>query len=187
MRHQHWLVLTLAVIFTFAAVNAQTTGTVSGVVQDETGGVIPGAEVTAVNTGTSATRTVISDDAGRYRIPQLAPGSYELRAELSGFQTAVLQDISLSMAQEAVVGITLRVGAISEQVVVSAEVSLVDTRSATVAALVDSQQIRDLAPERTGLHPAGCPAGGRGGARVPTPNGQWGSGHQDLHWWSTPL
>ena len=146
MRHQHWLVLTLAVIFTFAAVNAQTTGTVSGVVQDETGGVIPGAEVTAVNTGTSATRTVISDDAGRYRIPQLAPGSYELRAELSGFQTAVLQDISLSMAQEAVVGITLRVGAISEQVVVSAEVSLVDTRSATVAALVDSQQIRDLAP-----------------------------------------
>ena len=73
MRHQHWLVLTLAVIFTFAAVNAQTTGTVSGVVQDETGGVIPGAEVTAVNTGTSATRTVISDDAGRYRIPQLEP------------------------------------------------------------------------------------------------------------------
>ncbi len=145
MDKQRWLVVAFAVILTFAAGNAQqTTGTVSGVVQDETGGVIPGAEVTAVNTETSATRTVLSDDEGRYRIPQLAPGSYELRAELTGFQTAVLQDISLSMAQEAVVGITLTVGAISEQVVVSAEVSLVDTRSATVAALVDSQQVRDL-------------------------------------------
>ena len=145
MRHQPWLVLTLVAMFTFAAVNAQqTTGTLSGVVQDETGGVIPGVEVTAVNTGTSATRTVISDDEGRYRIPQLAPGSYELRAELSGFQTAVLQDITLSVAQEAVIGITLRVGEISEQVVVSAEVSLVETRSATVAALVDSRQVRDL-------------------------------------------
>ena len=145
MRHQHWLVVTFAVIFIFAVVQAQqTTGTLSGVVQDETGGVIPGAEVTSVNTGTAATRTAISDDEGRYRIPQLAPGSYEIRAELTGFQTAVLQDISLSMAQEAVIAITLRVGEITEQVVVSAEVSLVDTRSATVAALVDSQQVRDL-------------------------------------------
>ena len=145
MRHQPWLVAACAVLLTFAAVQAQqTTGTLSGVVQDETGGVIPGAEVTAVNTGTASARTVISDDEGRYRISQLAPGTYEIRAELTGFQTAVLQDISLSMAQEAVIGITLRVGEISEQVVVSAEVSLVETRSASVAALVDSQQIRDL-------------------------------------------
>ena len=145
MKHRYWLLLTLVVIFAFAAVNAQqTTGTLSGVVQDETGGVIPGVEVTAVNTGTSASRTVVSDDEGRYRIPQLAPGSYELRAELTGFQTALLQGITLSMAQEAVVGITLRVGEISEQVVVSAEVPLVETTTANVGALVDSQQVRDL-------------------------------------------
>jgi hypothetical protein len=138
-------IFTLLLVFAFAGLNAQqTTGTISGVVSDETGGVLPGVEVTARNTGTEATRTVISDDEGRYRLLQLAPGDYELRAELTGFQTAILQDISLSVAQGAVVGVTLRVGAISEQVVVSAEVSLVDTQSATVASLVDSQQIRDL-------------------------------------------
>jgi len=131
-------------VFTFAGVYAQTGGTISGVVKDETGGVLPGVEVTARNTGTEASRTVISDDEGRYRVVQLAPGDYELRAELSGFQTAVLQDISLSAGQTAVLGVTLRVGEISEQVVVSAEVALVDTTSGTVSALVDSNQIRDL-------------------------------------------
>jgi len=138
-------VFTILLVFAFTGLYAQqTTGIISGVVSDETGGVLPGVEVTARNTGTEATRTVISDDEGRYRLLQLAPGDYELRAELTGFQTAILQDISLSIAQGAVVSVTLRVGAISEQVVVSAEVSLVDTQSATVASLVDSQQIRDL-------------------------------------------
>jgi len=143
--YQRLSVFAILFVFTFAGVYAQeTTGNISGVVKDETGGVLPGVEVTARNTGTEATRTVISDDEGRYRLAQLAPGDYELRAGLTGFQTAVLQGISLSLAQKAVVGITLRVGSISEQVVVSAEVSLVETTSATVAALVESNQIRRL-------------------------------------------
>jgi len=139
------LAMSVVLVFTLVGVHAQQTmGTISGVVQDETGGVLPGVEVTARNTETETTRTVISDDEGRYRLSQLAPGAYELRVELSGFQTALLQGITLSMAQEAVVGITLSVGEITEQVVVAAEVSLVDTTSATVAALVDNRSIRDL-------------------------------------------
>ena len=66
------------------------------------------------------------------------------RVELAGFQTGVLQDISLGMAQEAVVGVTLKVGEISEQVVVSAQVSLVETTSGTVSSLVEARQVRDL-------------------------------------------
>jgi len=140
-----FLAISILWVFSFVGIYAQqTTGTISGVVKDETGGVLPGVEVTARNTGTEATRTVISDDEGRYRLAQLVPGDYELRAELSGFQTAVLQGISLSVAQQAVVGVTLRVGEISEQVVVSAEVSLIETTTANVGALVDNQTIRDL-------------------------------------------
>ena len=100
--------------------------------------------MTAQNTETGATRTAISDDEGRYRLSQLAPGTYQLRAELSGFRTALLQGISLSMAQEAVVGVTLRVGEITEEVVVTAEVSLINTTSANVGNLVDNQTINDL-------------------------------------------
>jgi len=143
--YQKLPVFAILFVFTFAGLYAQQTGgTISGVVKDETGGVLPGVEVTARNTGTESTRTAISDDEGRYRLLQLAPGDYELRAELAGFQTAILQNISLSVAQQAVVGVTLRVGEITEQVVVSAEVALVETTSGTVAALVDSQQISDL-------------------------------------------
>ena len=132
-------------VFIFSVAYAQNTmGTISGVVLDETGGVLPGVEITARNTGTEATRTVISDDEGRYRLPQLDPGTYELRGELSGFQTSILQDISLSIAQEIVLAVTLRVGEISERVVVSAEVSLVETTSGTVANLVNSNQVRNL-------------------------------------------
>jgi len=142
---QRLSVFAVLFVFTFAGVYAQqTSGTISGVVKDETGGVLPGVELTARNTGTEATRTVISDDEGRYRTARLAPGDYELRAELAGFQTAVVQNISLSAGQTAVLGVTLRVGEISEQVMVSAEVALVDTTSGTVSALVDSRQIRDL-------------------------------------------
>jgi len=140
-----FLAISILWVFSFVGIYAQqTTGTISGTVTDETGGVLPGVSLTARNTGTEATRTVISDDEGRYRLPQLVPGDYELQAELAGFQTAVLQGITLSMAQQAVVSVTLRVGEISEQVVVSAEVSLVETTTANVGALVDNKSISDL-------------------------------------------
>ncbi len=135
----------IVLMLSFAGVSAQqTTGTISGTVIDETGGVLPGVSVTGVNTGTGLTRSVISDDEGRYRLLQLVPGNYQVRAELAGFQTAVVEEISLSMTQEAVIGIILRVGEITEQVVVSAEVALIETTTASVAALVDQQTIRDL-------------------------------------------
>ncbi len=138
------LVTVLLVLSPVGLYAQETTGTIIGTVKDETGGVLPGVEVTSRNTGTGLTRTAISDDEGRYRIPQLAPGSYELRVELAGFRTALLQDIIISMAQQAVIPITLRVGEISEEVVVSAEVSLVETTTSNVGSLVDSQTIRNL-------------------------------------------
>ena len=138
-------VISVLLVLSFAGAYAQqTTGTISGTVSDETGGVLPGVDVMAQNTETGATRTAISDDEGRYRLSQLAPGTYQLRAELAGFRTALLQGLTLNMAQEAVVGVTLRVGEITEEVVVSAEVALIDTTSANVGNLVDNQTISDL-------------------------------------------
>ena len=138
-------ILTIVGVLSFVGVSAQQiTGTIRGTVTDETGGVLPGVSVTAQNTGTGATREVITDDEGRYRLLQLNPGDYEVRAELAGFQTAVVEELSLSMTQEAVIPIILRVGEITERVVVSAEVALIETTTASVAALVDQRTIRDL-------------------------------------------
>ena len=124
---------------------AQTTsGTILGVIKDESGAVLPGVTVTITNQETSSKRTVLSDDSGFFNAPELAVGRYELRAELSGFNTGMIRGVNLQIGQEVVVNPILKVGELSENVTVTGEAALVETTSATVAAVVDEKQIRDL-------------------------------------------
>ncbi|MBI4456647.1 MAG: TonB-dependent receptor [Acidobacteria bacterium] len=123
---------------------AQTTATITGTVKDDTGAVLPGVSVVLKHVDTGRTRTVVTDDAGRYSAPNLELGNYELQAELTGFQTAVRSGIKLSVGQEAVLDFVMKVGQISERVVVSGEAPLVQTTSSTLTGLVDDKKIRDL-------------------------------------------
>jgi hypothetical protein len=123
---------------------AQTTGTISGAVTDETAAALPGVEMTATHVDTGITRTVVSDDVGRYRITNLNVGSYEIVASLPGFQSGVRSGLSLTMGREAVVDFTLRVGEITERVQVIGEASLVETTSSSLGSLVDRKTILDL-------------------------------------------
>ena len=66
-----------------------TTGAISGTVSDETGGVLPGVEIQITQVDTGGTRSVVSDDEGRYSALGLSLGNYEVQAALTGFQTAV--------------------------------------------------------------------------------------------------
>lgn len=121
-----------------------TTATVSGAIRDETGGILPGVSVTLRNLDTGLIRSVLTDDEGRYRAPELALGNYEIQAELAGFKTAVRSGIKLTLGREANVDIVLKVGEISEKVVVSGEAAIVETSSAALSSLVDDKKIRDL-------------------------------------------
>lgn len=121
-----------------------TTATISGVLRDESAAVLPGVSVTAKNLDTGQARTVISDDVGRYKVPELALGNYEVQAELAGFQTAIRGGIKLTLGREAIVDLTLKVGSSMEKVIVQGEAPLVETTSATLSGLVDDKKIRDL-------------------------------------------
>ena len=138
------ILLVLSMNFSLAWAQGTTSGTVLGTVQDSTGAVLPGAEVTATHLGTATSRTAISNDEGRYLVSNLGLGDYEIAASLPGFQTAVQTGIEITIDRRALVNFTLNVGEITERVVVSGEAPLVETTSASVANLVDSQQIRDL-------------------------------------------
>ncbi len=139
------IVVTFLLILVSGLAWAQvTTGTISGTVSDETGGVLPGVEIQVTQVDTGATRSVVSDDEGRYSAPSLSLGNYEVQAALTGFQTAVRSGIRLTVGREAIVNVQLQIGSISERVVVEAEAALVESTSSTVAGLVDDQQIRDL-------------------------------------------
>ncbi len=118
--------------------------TILGVVQDETDAVLPGVSVTATSLETNQSRTVISDDEGRYRVSQLSSGTYEVQAELSGFSTGVRRPIVITLDSQTVVNFSLSIGQITERVVVTGEAALVETTSAVTSGLVDDRQIRDL-------------------------------------------
>src|SRR5215470_10345280 len=121
-----------------------TTGTILGVVQDASGAVIPGVSVTVKNLDTGITRTASTDEGGRYTLPDLTLGNYEVEGQLAGFQTEVRTGIALSVGREAVVNLALKVGQISDRVTITEEAPLVESTTAAMSSLVDERTIRDL-------------------------------------------
>src|SRR6266705_3268589 len=118
--------------------------TMSGVVHDTNGGLVPGVSVTARHTESGLTRAVITNETGSYRIPALTVGAYEVTAELSGFKQQVRRGINLVVAQEAVVNLTLDVGDLKDQITVTEETSIVNTTLSSVSGLINQQQIKDM-------------------------------------------
>src|SRR5207248_3841292 len=100
-----FLALTLAP----ASPGAQiTSATISGTVKDQTQAVLPGVDIVVKNVDTGLTRSIVTDAAGNFTIPGLPPGTYEARATLQGFATAV-ERVTLTVAQEAGLTLTMRV------------------------------------------------------------------------------
>src|SRR5882672_11107615 len=117
---RYLLVVLLGVILGALVVSAQvSTGTISGVVQDQSGSVIPGATLTIRNVDTGTVRTLISDAGGRYTAPELPLGSYEVQGQQSGFQTEVRSGINLTVGRESVVNLALKVGQTSDRVTIT--------------------------------------------------------------------
>src|SRR5688500_14688131 len=92
--------VTLLAAFPVMAAAQRTAAGVSGTVQDATGALVPGATVTARNVETGASRTVVTDAAGRYTLSQLSIGAYEFTVELQGFQTLVRRGVELAVGQD---------------------------------------------------------------------------------------
>lgn len=121
-----------------------TTATISGTAKDETEAILPGATITIRNLDTGITRTVITDSEGRYRAANLSLGNYEVTASLAGFQTAVRSGIKLTVGREAVVDFTMKVGEITEKLVVTGEAPLVNVTDSVIGGLVDDRAVREL-------------------------------------------
>ena len=117
---------------------------ISGFVRDSTGAVIPGTAVTAKHTETGLTRTAQTSEEGSYTMPSLPVGSYEVTAEKPGFKQQVRRGITLVVAQEAVVNLTLDVGDLVEKITVTEETPIVNTTLSSVSGLINEQQIKEM-------------------------------------------
>jgi Carboxypeptidase regulatory-like domain/TonB dependent receptor len=140
------LVLALASIFTCAALWAQAVSSsqIKGTIQDSTGLSVPGAEVKVTQTATGAVRTVSSGPDGGYVFPALPVGPYQLEVSKQGFSRYVQSGIVLQVDSNPTIDVPLKVGSVSEQVVVEASATMVETQSSGVGQVIDQQRVMDL-------------------------------------------
>src|SRR5438309_1422112 len=123
---------------------AQATAQMGGIVRDSSGAVLPGVEVTATQTDTGIKRMVVTNETGFYVLPSLPLGPYRLEAALPGFRTFIQTGIVLQVNSSPVVNPSLEVGQVTEQVEVQANAAQVETRSAGVGQVIETQRILDL-------------------------------------------
>jgi len=116
----------------------------SGVVSDATGGVIPGVELTLTSSNTGMQSFFITDDQGRYSFQNLTPGIYELRAVMTGFKEYVAGGIQLSINQKGRLNITLEVGAVSETIEVIGTPSQLNFENATREEGINPETLQTL-------------------------------------------
>jgi hypothetical protein len=147
MRRLHipaWLAA-LGLLLTSSVALAQlSTAQLNGRVTDESGAVLPGVTVTAIQTNTAVSRTDVTDANGVYVLPNLPTGPYRLEVSLAGFRTYVQTGLVLQVAASAVINAVLSVGALAETVTVEGAAPLVDVQSSGVSEVVRTQEILAL-------------------------------------------
>ena len=136
------LVIAFATIHSLYA--AETTGSVIGKVEDDKGGPLPGATITAVNAATNFTRVATSEENGYFRVGLLPPGTYTITVEVPGFAKEVRKDIILTIGKEISLDFALRLATTSAVVEVRGETPLIDATKSQISETVDQTAIRSL-------------------------------------------
>ena len=127
-----------------ATVHAQATGSLSGIVTDESGAVLPGVTIDVTNVATNQSRTAVSGADGYYSVPLLPPGTYNVTGTLNGFKTFLREGVTVAVESTARVDFRMAVGGLEERITVSADAPLVETSNATLGIVVDEKQVVEL-------------------------------------------
>src|SRR5438876_12000482 len=123
---------------------AVTVAQINGSVKDQSEALLPGVEIKVTQTETGYTRTVVTDETGRYTIPNLPVGPYRLEASLPGFRTYVQTGIVLQVNSNPTIPVVLGVGQVTETVQVEANAAQVETLNPGIGSIVDSGRVVDL-------------------------------------------
>lgn len=114
-----------------------TTGTLAGRLVDTQGLAVPGATVTV--TGPQGTKSAVSDGEGRFSVPFLVPGRYDVRAELQGFKSVETKGVAVGLGQTTDLNVKMEVGGLTETVEVTGSATVVDTSSTTTGAVISDE------------------------------------------------
>jgi hypothetical protein len=148
---RRWLILSAAACLAFVCLSpvfAQSvgSGTIEGTVKDESNAILPGVAVTLASPQMQAGELVqVSDTSGNYKFVDLPPGTYRLKAELSGFSTFIREELRLTVGFTARIDLTLKVGTMAESITVSGQSPVVDVTS-TTGSVAFTKEILDAVP-----------------------------------------
>ena len=138
------LLLTLLFVCAFTAYAQTSTGTITGTIDDPAGAATPNAKVTATNTETGVSSTATTTSAGFYSLPNLQPGTYRVNVIAPGFAEDVAENIDLRVGGQQEINFALKVGAVSEKVVVTTTAQAIELVSSTNMPVVDERTIVEL-------------------------------------------
>jgi hypothetical protein len=138
-----FLVLVAALLATSSAL-AQSTATVQGTVTDSKGAVLPNATVIVKNRATSSERTTQTDGNGNYQVAALPVGVYSIEVQLQGFKTGLADQVTLEVAKTVVQNFQMDVGQITEQVLVSSDVPVIETSTTSVGTVINQRTVQEI-------------------------------------------
>ncbi len=119
-------------------------GSIIGTVEDSSGAAVPGAKVTVTNVGQGVSFTTTSNESGNYQQTHLIPGTYSVKVEKEGFQSFLQQNVTVAADVATQVNATLKVGAVTQEVTVTAAVPLLKTEKTDVSTSFSERQVVDL-------------------------------------------
>jgi hypothetical protein len=138
------LCVVLLAAMVVSVVQAQDVARIVGTITDASGAVIAGATVTVKNERTGQARTVKTDERGAYVVNQLNPASYAVTVEAPGMGNAEFTQVSLQVAQERTLNVTMKLAALATEVNVSGELLIIDTSSARIGANVGEREVSNM-------------------------------------------
>jgi hypothetical protein len=138
-----FLMLVAALLATSSALG-QSSATVQGTVTDSKGAVLPNATVVVRNRNTSTERTTQTDSDGNYQVAALPVGVYTIEVRVQGFKTQVADQVTLEVAKTIVQNFQMDIGAISEQVLVSSDVPVIETATTSVGTVINQRTVQEV-------------------------------------------
>jgi len=127
-----------------AHAQAQTASEITGRVVDSSKAAIPNAAVTATNSATGAVRTAQTDDQGHYALTNLSVGTYSIAVAHTGFQQLKQMGVMLNVATTVALNLTLTVGSVKQEVVVTSEMPIIDKADASTGRVLDNEEVGEL-------------------------------------------
>jgi len=127
-----------------SAASAQTTGRLEGTVQDGTGASVPMAQLRVINTEAGQVFETTTNESGRWVVPALPTGFYQVQVTKQGFKSATIEKVKIDAGLPSTVNVTLEIGSLAETIEVQGGVEVLQTATATVAATLVGRQLNEL-------------------------------------------